>query len=127
MRWPVIGCEDAHYGYVNHHSWRYAPRDCTTGGKLGTTEGIAGARWRGWGRSRAIATGYLIDGLGFEYPAKIVAYDLYRTNNFLGGHHYAAWYPRLHVVATGETRGGAFRGPFDVIINSTPEVVLTIR
>jgi hypothetical protein len=99
MRWPVIGCEDLHHTFVNHYSWRYAPGECTTGGTLGTTEGIAGAHWRGWGGSRATATGYLRDGLGFAYPASITAYDLYRTNNFLGTHHYAAWYSRLHVVA----------------------------
>jgi hypothetical protein len=63
----------------------------------------------------------LVDGLGFEYPARLTAYDLTKTHDFLGAGTYAAWYNKLHVVSSGGYRGGAKRGPFNVTLPVTPQ------
>ena len=117
---PVIGCSTTN-GF-NHYDWRYKPyRYCDTGGTSGSTEGIDKTRWRKWGQGRAYATGYFVDGLGFEYKAKITAYRLTRCHNCFGIHGYTvSSYNRLRVIANGAVRGGVFRGPFDVTIDSTP-------
>jgi hypothetical protein len=121
QRWPVIGCNDNSAPYLNRYAHRYKPRHyCETGGSLGSLEGIDHATWRRWGDGRAYATGYLVDGLGFEYKARITAYKIVRTHDFLGTNNYASWYRKLHVVADGGFRGGVFRGPFDVTIDCTP-------
>ena len=117
-RWPIIGCATA--TSVEHFHWKYKPRYCQTGGPLGTLTGIAGVAWKHWGGGEAYGTGRLVDGLGFTYPAKITAYKLDRTNNFLGNGTYAAWYQKLHVVAKRQYRGGIYRGPYNVFLNSAP-------
>ena len=122
-RFPVIGCNKQSSPYPNHYGWRHAPTGyCDTGGSLGSTEGIDRAHWRGWGRRRAHAHGLLVDGLGFRYPARITAYDFTRCHNCFGVQGYnPTWYGRLHVVSRGGYRGGARRGPFNVVINVVPE------
>lgn len=120
-RYPVIGCNDTRLPAQNRASWRYAPRACETGGSLGSTEGIAAAHWHHWGSSRAHATGLLIDGLGFAYPARITAFDLVRARRLPGTHRYGSWYARLRVVAARRFRGGIARGPYRVLINVTPQ------
>lgn len=122
-RYPVIGCDDLRSGGQNRYSWRHAPRGyCETGGSLGSTEGIDHAHWRGWGRAKAHARGYLVDGLGFMYRARITAYGLYHCHNCFGIAGYdPSWYRWLHVVSKGGSRGGARRGPFNVTINVTPQ------
>jgi uncharacterized delta-60 repeat protein len=113
--YPVIGCHAPNSS--RRTRWRYAPQRCETGGS-GTLAGIDHVRWHGWGSRRAIGDGSYIDGLGFEYPATITAYELHRCN-----HCYEAgpWYGTLHIIAHGGFRGGVFRGPFNVTVNVTPQ------
>jgi hypothetical protein len=118
-RYPAIGCDDQKLRYQNRKSWRYAPSNCETGGGLGSSEGIAQARWHDWGARRATATGLLIDGLGYSYPATITAYDL--VHGPLGRDRHASWYRWLHVVARRRHLAGAWRGPFNVTIDVAPQ------
>ena len=119
QRWPVIGCWDFRYNFFNHYAWKYAPRGlCSI---TSTTAGIDHARWKYWGARQATGRGDYVDGLGFQYPAKITVYDRQRTWNFLGGGTYAAWYLKIHVVARREFRGGIWRGPFNVFMNVAPQ------
>ncbi len=120
-RYPIIGCNNPRLPSQNRAAWRYAPHACETGGSLGSTEGIASAHWRGWGSPRAHATGQLIDGLGFAYPAHIVAFDLVRAHRLPGTHRFGSWYRRLRVVSTRAFRGGISRGPYTVVIDVTPQ------
>jgi len=98
---------------------------CTTGGTLGTTEGIDHARWTGWGNAVAHATGYLVDGLGFEYAATITAHGLASCTNCGAGPGTVRWYKSLHVVSSGGVRGGVQRGPFNLTIDVTPQERIT--
>jgi hypothetical protein len=119
QRWPVIGCANFNQPFPNLDNLTFAPtRVCTL---TGTTAGIDHAHWKDWGAKQATATGDFVDSLGFTYPAKMTAYGLHKTNNFLGGGTYAAWYTKLHVIAKREYRGGVYRGPFNVFLNVTPE------
>lgn len=122
-RFPVIGCDDLKYTFLNRYSWRFAPtRYCETGGRLGSLEGIDHAHWRDWGQRQAIARGSLVDGLGFEYPATITAYNLRRCHRCFGMSAYnPSWYLKLHVVAKGGIRGGVPRGPFNVSLDVGPQ------
>lgn len=79
------------------------------------------ARWTGWGLPQATGAGDLIDGLGFEYPATITAYELTSTSNLNGKYGFASWYAKLHVTAPGAVRANVFRGPFNIVINVTPQ------
>lgn len=128
QRFPVIGCIGYHSEISpNHDSWRYAPTNvCEIGGQLGSAEGIDDAHWQNWGQPTATAQGFLIDGLGFDYPADITAYRLYTCHNCFGkrGATYS-WYERLHVVASAAFRGMVWRGPFDEYLNVVPTEPLT--
>lgn len=123
-RFPVIGCNNLRHKLPNHDSWRFAPTGmCETSGSLGTLEGIDHAHWRDWGAVRSVATGDLVDGLGYEYPATITAYDMGHCHQCFGkSDDTISWYRRLHVVTAGGYRGGAQRGPFDVTIDVTPTI-----
>jgi hypothetical protein len=120
MRFPRIGCDDLHYTYPNHYAWKFKPSGyCQTGPGL---VGIEHARWHVWGKKRATARGLFVDGLGFTYAARITAYDLFRSNGPSPGVvGYSASYLKLHVVANGGERGGAFRGPFNVTLSVMPQ------
>lgn len=119
-RWPVIGCSNLRYNFFNHYAWKHAPSGlCVI---TPTNAGIDHVKWTGWGGNKATGKGDFIDSLGYMYPATITAYDLYVTHNFLGRTgSYAAWYGKLHVVAKRQFRGGIYRGPFNVVLNVTPE------
>lgn len=118
QRWPIIGCWDFSSQGFNHYLWEYKPGGlCAI---LETTAGIDHARWKHWGSRQATGTGQFVDALGFMYPAKLTAYGLHVTHNFLGEHTYAAWYTKLHVVAKREYRGEIYRGPFNLVLDVTP-------
>lgn len=107
---------------LRHNLWEFAPGGlCDVGGSFGAVAGIDHTHWTGWGRATATGTGMFVDGLGFEYPAEITGYGLVSTHNFSGKQFYAKWYSKLHVIAQAELRGGTVRGPFDVVMNVTPD------
>jgi hypothetical protein len=121
-RWPVIGCQDRHDAYANHYAWEYKPsRLCASSGTRGTLTGIDHAHWKHWGRRKATARGMLVFGQGVEFPARIIAYGLIRTHDFLGQGTYAAWYSDLHVVSPGGHLDGVHLGPFNLTLGVTPQ------
>lgn len=118
-RFPVIGCADFRYSFVNRWSWGYAPeRFCEPGVTL---VGIDHARWKSWGKRIATAIGSFVDGLGFEYQATITAYDLRACRHCDGIRAPRAWYRYLRVVSAGGVRGGVMRGPFNVTLYVAPQ------
>jgi hypothetical protein len=119
QRFPVIGCQDSRYSFLNRWNWEFAPeRECQPGVTL---VGISHARWHSWGKKRATAEGFFIDGLGFQYPATITAFDLRTCPRCDGVRAPRAWYRFLHVVSGGGIRGGVIRGPFNVTLYVAPE------
>jgi hypothetical protein len=124
FREPVIGCDSHRYTYApNHFAWLYAPANwCELGGPLGPLGGIENARWHYWGRSVARGSGYLIDGLGFRYPARLSAYGLV-ARRLTPGSQVVRYYRWVHAYTEEEEeRGGAWRGPFNVLFNATAGV-----
>ena len=113
-RSPVIGCISIYNYEAGRSTWQSKPWNCTTAGSLGSTEGIHAVRWTGWGRRTATGHGYLVDGLGFTYPATITAFRIHHT--WTGRMAYT----RLHVVAKAQLRA-TWRGPYNVFINVTPQ------
>jgi hypothetical protein len=121
-RWPVIGCQDPRDKVPNHFDWRYKPTGlCVSSGSRGAMTGIDHAHWEHWGRRRATARGMLVFGQGFEYPARITAYGLSRTHDFLGQGAYAAWYSKLRVVSRGGYSHGLHQGPLNLILSVVPQ------
>ena len=109
----VIGCSSLATGRLALSISKIHPRDCGNPGLGGTVAGIQDAKWRHWGRPRATGAGYLVDGLGYRYPARFTALALTRRDRI-------EFYARLHVVSTGERRGGAFRPGLNTTVPTTP-------
>jgi hypothetical protein len=121
-RWPVIGCEAPHQTVGNHFAWRYKPSGlCGVSGSRATLIGIDHAHWRHWGRRRTTATGMVVYGLGFEYPARITVYGLSKTHDFLGQGAYVASYNNLHVVSRGGYSHGVHHGPLNLTLGVVPQ------
>ena len=109
QRFPVIGCADFRYSFANRWSWGFPPaRLCQAGPGL---VGIDHAHWRSWGMTRATATGSFVDGLGFEYPAEITAYDIRRCASCDGIRDARSWYRRLHIVSREGSVPASSEGP----------------
>jgi hypothetical protein len=111
---PVIGCIRLNDFEAGRPAWQSAPWNCTTGGSLGSTEGIWHVRWSGWGHRTSTGRRYLVDGLGFMHPAKITAFRMRRT--YTG----RKCYTRLHAIAKA-VFAGIVRGPYNVFIDVTPD------
>jgi hypothetical protein len=115
QRSPVLGCIDLKHFSDPTRVPTYKPSGlCETGDNL---IGIDHAHWTGWGRRQATSRGDFVDGLGFEYRAKITAYDLRKLPGSTRKYYY-----QLHVIASGGNRGGVFRGPFNIFIKDVPQV-----
>lgn len=115
----VIGCSKPGSGHPLLNDIEQHPRNCSDPALGGTTAGLQAVRWQDWGQPLATGSGLLVDGLGFEYPAKVIAFDLTQQNGM-------TFYARVHVVSEGENRGGAFRPGLDKTVSVVPNSVTSL-